>query len=523
MSPADDGRAARRAALLIALVGVVHRVGLFLAYRDDLRALILDNRMWYTGQNAPIALLHQDLGLTLLLLQASPPMASLLIGVLTYLVSWPVAGGETLIALQGVISIASALLLHRLLRVCFPGHLVLTTAVALAFVLDTGLVVLEYNSFGQTIYENLAMLLVLALALLVLRVRRTGRARDAAWAGLVAGLLVLTRAVWSYVAVPGAAFMALLVPRARGRAVLAFLLPLVVLQGAWVAKNVWIFHRFSWVTSSWGGYNLTNGLDRLGYGDVFRQFVIARNDPPWLAEAMRRPAASIEAMVPPEYPRHDQELAARFGIGPWTLNTTAAAALFDAFTHNFVRFALARPDVVLDKTWRSYRLFWEPMANYGVQYVALFAPVATAASALDPAGVVRDVRTGVVPQTYGVTSGPFAFGRRLALRPASLWTPRWLDQPRLLATAIGVHLLAPLAGIGWLVRRRRGALPEPDATRAVALLVCGTLYAYLAFASSVGEHGENMRFRLGVEPLVWTLTLLGAAGVWRLVGGRGRQ
>ncbi|MCW5890567.1 MAG: hypothetical protein KIT14_08445 [bacterium] len=517
MIPADDARAARVAALLVALVGIVHRVVLFLAYRDELRALIADNRMWYTGQNAPIALLHQDLGLTLLLLQASPPLSSLLIGLLTHVVSWPVAGAEVLTGLQGAITIATALLLHRLLRACFPGRLVLTTAVAIAFVLHTGVVVLEYNSFGQTIYENLAMLLTLGLAVLLLRVRRTGRARDAAWAGLVAGLLVLTRAVWSYVALPGALFVALLVPRARSRAVLAFLLPLVVLQGAWVAKNAWVFGRLSWVTSSWGGYNVTNGLDRLGYGDVFRQYLIARNDPPWLAEAMRHPAASIEAMVPPEYPRRDQELAARWGIGPWALNTTAAAALFDGFAHNFWHFALDRPDVVLDKTWRSYRLFWEPMANYGVQYVALFAPEATAASALDPAGVVRDLTTGVVPQQLGVTSGAFAFGRRLALRPASLGTPRWLDEPRLLATAIGVHLLAPLAALGWLVRRGRGPLPEPDATRAVVLLVCGTLIAYLALASSLGEHGENMRFRLGVEPLIWTVTLVGAAGAWRLV------
>lgn len=517
MTPGDDGRAARLAALLIVLVGAVHRIGLFVAYRDELRALIGANPMWYAWQNAPVALLHQDLGLTLLLLQITPPLPSLLIGVLTHLVSWPVGGGEALTALQGVISIATALLLHRLLRVCFPGRLVLTTAVAIAFVLHTGVVVLEYNSFGQTIYENLAMLLTLGLALLFVRLWRTGRTRDAAWAGLVAGLLVLTRAVWSYVAPPGAVLAALLVPRARARAALAFLLPLAVLQGAWVAKNYWVFGRLSWATSSWAGYNVTNGLDRLGYGEVFREFVVARNDPPWLAEAMRAPTRSVETMVPPEYARRDAALAARFGIGPWALNTSSVAALFDAVADNFWRFALVRPDIVLAKTWSSYRLFWEPMANYGVQHVALFAPYVTAASALDPAGVARDVAGGVVPQRFGVTSGAFAFGRRLPLRPAWLATPRWLDEPRLLATAVGVHLLAPLAGIGWLLRRRRGPLPEPDAARAAALLVCGALYAYLAFGSSVGEHGENMRFRLGVEPLVWTLTLLGAAGTWQLV------
>ena len=57
-----------------------------------------------------------------------------------------------------------------------------------------------------------------------------------------------------------------------------------------------------------------------------------------------------------------------------------------------------------------------------------------------------------------------------------------------------------------------------QALRAIALLVCGAMYVYVATLSSVVDYGENMRFRLGVEPLVWILTILGAAGcldLWR--------
>lgn len=130
-----------------------------------------------------------------------------------------------------------------------------------------------------------------------------------------------------------------------------------------------------------------------------------------------------------------------------------------------------------------------------------------------------DLSAGALPQRFGVTSGTYAFGHRAPLRVASIGAPRWLDAPRLIATVVGVHLLAPLAAIGWLLRRRRGPRAEPDATRAAVLVVCGTFYCYLAAASSLGEYGENMRFRLGVEPLIWTLTAVGAAGVLRVLRG----
>src|SRR5689334_8603646 len=155
-------RARRWGLLLVALAGIAHRIALFLVHRDDLRALIAANPTWYTNQNAPLALLREHLGTTLFLLQQTPPMSSLVIGLLQRFVDWPVAGAEALIALQGAISIVTTLLLHRLLGLCFPRHLILVTVVAIAFVLDTGLVVIEYTSFGQLIYENLGMLLVLA-------------------------------------------------------------------------------------------------------------------------------------------------------------------------------------------------------------------------------------------------------------------------------------------------------------------------------------------------------------------------
>ena len=513
---AREAVARRWGLLLVALAGSAHRTVLFLVHRDDLHTLIAANATWYTTQNAPLALLREHLGTTLLLLQQTPPMSSLVIGVLERFVEWPVAGAEALIALQGGISIVTALLLHRLLDICFPRHLVLVTVVGIAFVLDTGLVVIEYTSLGQLIYENLGMLLVLAFAMSLIRLRGSARPVDAALAGLLAALLVLTRATWSFLVLPGVVLVMLLAARAPLRLGIAFVVPLLVLQGGWVAKNWMLYGRFSPATSSWTGFNLMNGFDRLGHGPVFLDFLRARRDPPWLPTVFEKPPVPpLEEIVPAEYGDRDRALGARFGVTPWGANSAAAAAFYDALGENFAAFARTHPKLVLEKAARSYAIFWEPTANYGALNVSLFAPEAPAPSALDVPRFVRDLGTVRLPQRIGVAYGTLHIGAPLPVRRTSIGTLPWLEVPRLLAEVLGVHVLAPLAALGWL-RRRRG-LREPDATRGAVLLVCAALYGYLAMASSVGEYGENMRFRLGVEPLVWVLSLLGAAGSWQLV------
>jgi hypothetical protein len=41
-----------------------------------------------------------------------------------------------------------------------------------------------------------------------------------------------------------------------------------------------------------------------------------------------------------------------------------------------------------------------------------------------------------------------------------------------------------------------------------ALVVCTTVYGYLAVLVNLVETLENMRYRLEVEPLIWLITLI---------------
>ena len=104
--------------------------------------------------------------MALLYLQQTPPMSNLILGLMLRVLPWPRATMFGLIAMQGLITMLTALLLQRLVLGLFPGRIVFATLVALAFLFDTAdVLIIEYNTFKQLFYENLGMLLVLAVAL----------------------------------------------------------------------------------------------------------------------------------------------------------------------------------------------------------------------------------------------------------------------------------------------------------------------------------------------------------------------
>src|SRR5262249_15409683 len=148
----------------------------------------------------------------------------------------------------------------------------LWTAIGLLFVLNDDLMVLEYTAMGQLIYGPLAMLLSLVVVDRLAVFRRTGKPRYAFAAGVATGLVALSRATWSYFAVPCLLLVAVLAGRRWPRAVLACLLPIVVLQGGWSFKNWVLYGVFSPATSSWGGMHAITGLNYAGFGKDYLKF-----------------------------------------------------------------------------------------------------------------------------------------------------------------------------------------------------------------------------------------------------------
>jgi hypothetical protein len=215
---------------LVGLVAVVQRSALFLKHVGDLDALIAANARWYTFQNLPREMLRDHLVVSLIMLQQTPPASNLLVGLALKWCSWPIGVAYALIWLQTLVSIATAGIVVHVLSMLYPRRSVLWAIVGLFFVLNTDLVVLEYNSMGQTIYGPLGMCFVLLTVDRLVAVRRDGRTIDAAMAGIAVGLLVLARATWFLFPPVCLGLVAVLAPARRLRAAIACLVPVLLLQ-----------------------------------------------------------------------------------------------------------------------------------------------------------------------------------------------------------------------------------------------------------------------------------------------------
>jgi hypothetical protein len=503
---------------IVMLAAIGHRMALFLLHRADLDAYIDANESWYTFQHLPQEMLRDHLFRSLLVLQQTPPVSNLLVGLALKCCAWPGGVAYALIWMQTAVSILTAVVLVHLVATLYPRWTVLWTAIGLVFVLNTDLVVLEYTSMGQLIYGPLAMLLSLVVVDRLAALRRTGRAREAAATGVATGLLALSRATWSYFALPCLGLVAALAGPRRARAVLACLLPIVVLQGGWALKNWAVYGVFSPATSALGGMHATTGLRFAGFGVdfgvFFQQHVTLENGYPDWAVLLAHPDPYWLVRLRDASAERDQWVERTFGLANPMINTLYFRELCALGQRVFLAFAWRHPGTMLTKWWISYHFFWQPIANYGQKLVALFVGENRIGNGLDLPGIVHQLRARTVPERHFIVHGSnFLMKEQKAppgMTPTSLYTFGVLDPFVLMLNVVGVHLLLPLLAVAWVVQRVRGRPTDPvfDPLRMSVLLVAATVYGYLAGVANFVETAENMRYRLEVEPVIWVITLI---------------
>ena len=538
-----DARGERRQLLVatsvVVAVGIAHRVILFLLHRADLHALSAANPSWYAPQNLPREMLRDHLAQSLLMLQHFPPVSNVLLAVVLKSFAWPDGVAEAMIWLQTVLSILTAGVLIHLLSVLYPRRPGFWTVVGLAFLVNTDLVVVEYYSLGQTVYEPVTMFLSLLLLDLLVGLRRTGRLRCAAIAGVVMGVLALTRATWSFFPAVCLVLVASLAPARRGRAVLACLIPILLLHGGWVVKNRLVWGYLSPTTSSWGGLSANNGLRNAGLGDEFDTFrrthvTAERGFPPWRIAAAQEsiPGVSSDAALgtlPAEILARDGAVQRATGLANPMPNTLAFRYLCEATEREFLAFALAHPRKMLGKALVSYRILWQPIANCGRLFIALFAVDGRLTNAFDFPETLRKLVAGILPDRTYVMSGSYPQTDQLVpreLTPTRLFTLRGLEVVVLMLNIVGIHLLLPLIGLLWLAHRVRygtAASPLFDRLRLRALFAAAICYAYFATLVNLVETSETMRYRLEVEPIIWVITVICLGELAALIRRRARS
>jgi hypothetical protein len=337
-------------------------------------------------------------------------------------------------------------------------------------------------------------------------------------------VLALTRASFGYFFLPVAVFLVVL--GAGRRELLVFLLPVILLQGGWTAKNYYLYRYFSLPATSWTGSNLLVGVmkrDR-SQPEQIRSMIIAHPEdyPRWFTTLTRSEGLiywggkRAEPYVPSRVRTTDARIAAQLPGNP--ANNTMAQAMVSRLNQRAVlQHARAHPRQFMEGALLSYRLFWQPIREYSRLFTGPLFVGKTAARQWGESGIA-----GFLGGEYDRDNVRILQRKRVPFSPAD---PENLDGTRAGSTLspphaafamyafnfAAIHLFGPLLLVAlWMSRKKTGLNWYP-------LLFLFLAYAYVAAISSIGDHGENNRFRLAVEPVIWLLSVAVVAGWWRLL------
>jgi hypothetical protein len=314
--------------------------------------------------------------------------------------------------------------------------------------------------------------------------------------------------------------------RKRGWLYAAFLLPVLLLHGSWAAKQAWIQGEFLWATSSWGGFNIQSG-------DMKRYFAqAARKDAPKPETGIALDALTdrveclqrwrhiksmgffVEQQLMAPQPADAGPSAKAIEVDNASLaargvklsgDTAIAREYSQCLQRAYLSFWQHNPGHLLKSWWQSYGIFWAAIRDFAEVYPMTLIPEhkrwddPAKPPAWQPAGNLLSNRYRLRQDRY-----PDFFptsNAESALRPVTLITLPLLPQVLSLLAMITLHLAPVLYALLWL--RNKNSFSRSDS----AVLFMYITYGYLAVISNIGEHGENMRFRLVVEPLVWCMAL----------------
>ncbi len=470
----------------------------------------------------PVEIYQKHFWAGLWLLQQTPPIAHIVFRIVLLAGGWPYRTAELLCALQGMISIATACVLCSLIRM-MTGSRIPALGVSLWFLLSTDLLVSEYALFGQMFYENMGMFFVLLAGWQAGRLAGWQAGRLAGWqerrvicatgvqsakSGFMLGVTLaasaLVRSSLSFLPIAFGAAGAFVW---RKRVLACFVAAVLLLQGGWAIKNWIVQGRLSLETSSWTGMNLAKGIywskqDLLLLDDIRNS--PAGRYPAWFRDATQDYIfpfqVSTKAKLPQALQAADNAMVAGLGgtKAPWNLPSVAAES--GAWGVASAHFTLAHPLLLIRRFGEGYRFVWQRIADHA----ALFRWNLLYVKVVDrdfPGLLSRGFREADrVRQT--ASDSTTLSDRKIWLGTVSL-AP--LD-----ALSIAVlHAVLPIMAVMDAWRRRRGKnLFLPEGT---LILAAVSLYGLILF--SIGEGGENMRFRLAIEPVILALTLSTLGGV----------
>jgi hypothetical protein len=518
--------------LWLFLVAAGHRVLQWLLLQKQFMHVAELNGDILVMQLLPAALWREQFWAALLYLQQTPPLPNLVYGIVARCFDDLATRAAFLVLLCGLLScIVTALLALLLSRLAFPR--IFCCAVALVFAFSADVVMVEYFAFGQAFYEQITMILVLAAVLAAQRLAMNAGFRAALALGAVVALLALTRASFSYFALPVLAWVLWVTRRHVDMRVIAgFLLPVLLLHGGWALKQKIVQGELLWATSSWGGLNMQIGDMRRGMApngvasaagfDMARQ---AEQTPCllkwrhlWGGKPFEYFSGAFDMFTPapgdgPSAAALDVDAAATKARGQRVVLDTAALREFSQCLQRArLGYWLQNPLSAVHASWQSYSVFWSPAAS-----LVETAPTVLIPEHLlwkDPANLPLWKPQGDLWRWPSYNIRQEKYRLFLAYWPQDLAPATTLLLPVLpglfaLVAMLAVHAM-PLVAAALCIARRHVALSWPAGTGFMVLA-----YLYIAGVTSLVEYGENMRFRLEIEPVIWALGLMTVRMIWQ--------
>jgi len=514
--------------LLLLVAGVGFRLLQFFLLSDQvLQAALLNHDILSLGHYLPEALWRENFSAAILYLQQTPPLPALIFGIATRATSDTVSLVRALILLCGLLDSLTAVLMAILLaRLDAPKWVMF--ALPLIFLANADTVLLDYFTFGEYFYEHLTMLGIMTSSLLALSLSKNPSCKNAFLFGTTIALLALTRATFSYFAIVALVWLITAVRLNRRPALLLyFALPIALLQGGWAMKQLLVQGEWQWATSSWGGANIQSGIIRRGLPDRLN------NRAATFSAIYHEQAAQVSCLQNWRYlwdlpsvflmfPEVYTDASLQSGVGPSEaarridtqveqargLHVKTDSAGFREYSQcmqkTWLRYWVKNPRSAIKSVWMSYAKFWSSIASISEVYPTVLLPAKAWLN-------VDGNRTNWAPQgdwlslpRYLVRKNRYVLfgGDRSEFEPTIVLVLPVLPGLVALIAMIMLHI-ATLGAIGSLFIRQWRHLYPVETTS--YLLVT---FFYLAALSSIAEFGENMRFRLPVEPVVWIVAVI---------------
>jgi hypothetical protein len=502
-----------RAALILFAVGILHRaLQIWLMWPALSRQIVFTVGV-VVPTMLPEVIMRTHPWWGLWYLQQTPPFSYIIWAAVIAVFHDPYWIAVFCLMLEGTLASATAASMALLMvRLGIAARWAFLTA--FIFLMAGGMIVIEYHSMGQMWHNLIAMLLTVLACHVGVTISHRLTNRSAFHLGVYTGLLVLTRATFSFFAPFMVVWLLLMGAWRKPATLLAFIAPVLLMQGGWALKNYLVYGYVSTSTSSWGGANLFHG-EVARHGKTEFHDWIANNKPlcpePWHDLTVNMPEHYgvfyfmpidwPEGRLPPEVVAKDAEAAARRGgLVPW--DTLADAAWSQCLMKEFPAYWMHRPALVAKEWWQSYQIFWQPIGQYAVRQPISLQPDQTPYSVglnLDRniRDAIREYHAHYLMLQRKITLAPITKADFVRVPMISLPVI-----PELIAALnfITVNSLPLLLLARWLRGRRT---PFPTGFWFLALA-----FAYAAGFSCLGEFSENMRYRLEIEPVIWILSLL---------------